>query len=48
METSDPVTAVNTKEQRIAARVSVFIVISRFGTAERDYCRSKLATGKAQ
>jgi hypothetical protein len=35
-------------EQRIAARISVFIIISRFGTDERDYCRSKLATGKAQ
>jgi hypothetical protein len=42
------VTAVNIKEQRIAARVSVFIVISRFGTDAGDYCRSKLATGKAQ
>jgi hypothetical protein len=48
MEKSDAVTAVNISEQRIAAKISVFIVISRFGTDERDYCRSKLATGKAQ
>jgi len=41
-------TAVNIKEQRIAARISVFIVISRFRTDARDYCRSKLATRKAQ
>jgi hypothetical protein len=40
--------AVNSREQRIAARISAFIVISRFGIDERDYCRSKLATGKAQ
>jgi hypothetical protein len=39
---------VKISEQRTAARISIFIVISRFGTDERDYCRSKLATGKAQ
>jgi hypothetical protein len=39
----------NIKEQRIAATISVFIeVISGFATDERDYCRSKLTTGKAQ
>ena len=32
MEKSDAVTAVNISEQRIAARISVFIVISRFGS----------------
>jgi len=47
-EKSDAVTAVNITEQRIAARTRVFILISRFGTDERDYCRSKLATGRAQ
>src|SRR5262245_60508420 len=31
----------NITEQRIAARISVFIVISRFGADARDYCRSK-------
>jgi hypothetical protein len=41
-------TAVNISEQRIAARVSVFTVISGVGIDARDYCRSKLATGKAQ
>jgi hypothetical protein len=35
------VTAVNISEQRIAAGISVFIVISRFGTDAGDYCRSK-------
>jgi hypothetical protein len=49
MEKSDAVTAVNISEQRIAARISVFIaVISDVVTDARDYCRSKLATGKAQ
>jgi hypothetical protein len=46
--TQNAVTAVNMSEQRIAAKRGVFIVISRFGTDERDYCRSKLATGKGQ
>src|SRR5215831_5740385 len=39
-EKSD-VTAVNVSEQRIAARICVFIVISWFGTDAGDYCRSK-------
>src|SRR5215831_9575516 len=43
--TKKTATAVNIKEQRIAAKISVFIVISRFGIDARDYCRSKLATG---
>jgi hypothetical protein len=46
--TQNAAAAVNMSEQRIAAKISVFIVISRFDTDERDYCRSKLATGKAQ
>ena len=49
MEKTDAVTAVNISEQRIAARISVFITVnSEVGTDERDYCRSKLATGKPQ
>ena len=39
---------VNIKEQRIAARISVFIVISRFGTDTGDYCRSKAYHWEAQ
>jgi hypothetical protein len=45
MENSDAVTAVNIKEPRIVARISVFIVVSRFDIDARDYCRSKLTTG---
>jgi hypothetical protein len=41
-------TAAKIKEQRIAAGISVFIVISSLEPMRRDYCRSKLATGKAQ
>jgi hypothetical protein len=41
-------TAVNIIEQRIAGSISVFIVISGLEPMRRDYCRSKLATGKAQ
>ena len=48
MEKSEAVTAVNISEQRIPARISVFIVISGSGTDGRDYCRFKLATGRAQ
>jgi hypothetical protein len=48
LATQNAAAAVNIRKQRIAARISVFIVISRFGTDERDYCRSKLAAGKAQ
>jgi len=44
---NDNLGEVNIREQRIAARIGVFIVISRFGTDAGDYCRSKLATGKA-
>jgi hypothetical protein len=47
--TEKAATAVNIKEQRIAARISVFIVISKgLEPLRRDYCRSKPATGKAQ
>jgi hypothetical protein len=36
------------REQRIAATISVFIVISGLKPMRENYCRSKLATGKAQ
>jgi hypothetical protein len=36
-EKSDAVTAVNISEQRIAARISVFMVILRFLIDVRDY-----------
>jgi hypothetical protein len=45
---SDAVTVVNISEQRIAAKGSVFIVISGLEPMRRDYYRSKLAPGKAQ
>jgi hypothetical protein len=34
--------------ERSAERISVFIVISAVGIDAGDYCRSKLAAGKAQ
>src|SRR5262245_2361621 len=40
MEKSDAVTAMNISEQRIAARISLFISNIRFGTDVGDYCRS--------
>ena len=41
-------TAAKIKEPRIAARISVLIVISGLVPKRTDYCRSELATGKAQ
>ena len=47
-EKSDAVTALNIKEQRIAASISVFIVISALEPMREITAGPKLATGKAQ